>query len=293
MYSGATTTQQSQPQQQGGLFGGGAPQQQSNAFGTTLGGLTMGQQQAQNQNTVPAVRVDPTNIRITTRYNDIHEQIQKEIEQQDEMILGVIKQANECAAILPAHGDQLELIPDNVEFLQRKIIGVQSNSDGDIQMVSQIQRQVEVDKGNAKLSFDAIENLRLPQQYHQGMWNATKQASPSTTKPGEPAGDIVNLFNQTTEEMSQTYRNNMDKIQEIEQHLRSLEISMMRAGANVGRNQGDDVQLVGEALKDFGSGLIQVASQVGTARENVHKLQRGPFIDPRSTNDYGKRGGVY
>ena len=252
----------------------------------------MGQQQTQNQTTVPAVRVDPSSIRITTRYNDIHESIQKEIEQQDEMILAVIKQANECAAILPAHGDQLELIPDNVEFLQRKILGVNANNDGDVQMVERIRGEVEIDRQNAKLCFDAIDQLRLPQQYHQGMWNATKQTSPATSKPGEPAGDIVNLFNQTAAEMSETYRNNMERLSEIEQFLRNLEISMMRAGEAAGRNE-DNVQLVGEALKDFGSGLVQVASQVGGARENVQKLQRGPFIDPKSANDYGKRGGVY
>lgn len=253
----------------------------------------MGQQQNQNQSTVPAVRVDPSSIRITTRYNDIHESIQKEIETQDDMILSVIKQANECAAILPAHGDQLDLIPDNVEFLQRKIIGVRTNNDGDVQMVNKIRAEVDVDSQNAKLGFDAIDQLRLPQQYHQGMWNATKQNNQSTAKPGEPAGDLVNLFNQTAEEMSESFKNNMERLSEIEQFLRNLEISMMRAGASAGSNQGDEVQLVGEALKDFGSGVFQVANQVGAARENVQKLQRGPFIDPRSVNVYGKRGGVY
>lgn len=285
--SGAPTTQQ----QQGGLFGGGA-QQQSNAFGGTLGGLNMGQQN-QNQNSVPAVRVDPSNIRITTRYNDIHEQIQKEIEQQDEMILGVIKQANECAAILPAHGDQLELIPDNVEFLQRKIIGVQSNQDADVESVDKLSKEFDVDKANAKLSFDAIENLRLPQQYHQGMWNTAKQTSPSSTRPGEPAEDIVNLFDQTAEEMGQTYKKNMNTLSDIEQHLNSLTAKMVQAGGNFGNNQGHQNQELAENLRLFHDALVNVANKCGDARESVQKIQSSPFIDPTSAHNYGKRGGVY
>ena len=289
---GAANTQQSQPQQQSSLFGGGAAQ--SNNFGSTLGGaLQMGQSQAQNnQTSVPAVRIDQSNIRITTRYNDLHEQVQKEIEQMDDMITGVIKRATECAAILPAHGEQLELIPDNVEFLQRKMIGVQANLDADIQTVSQVGKQVHVDAENAKLSFDAIENLKLPQQYHQGMWNATKTTGAASKD--EPARDIVSLFDQTADEMSQTYKNNLEKMTEVEQYLRGLEASLMRAGANIGgRNQdADETQLVVGALTDFEMGILNVANKVGDAREKVVQLQQGPFFEQR-VNDNGKRRGVY
>lgn len=290
---GATTTQQPAS---GGLFGGGAQQQQqqTNTFGQTLGGLQMGQSQAPaQQQSVPAVRIDQSNIRITTRYNDLHETLQKEIEQMDDMITSVIKRATECAAILPAHGDQLELIPDNVEFLQRKYIGVSANLDADVQTVSQVGRQVRVDAENAKLSFDAVENLKLPVQYHQGMWNTTKPTSPSG-KSGEEAKDIVGLFDQTADEMSKTYKNNVAKMDEIEQYLRGLEGQIMRAGANIGGRgqESDDTQLVVGALRDFENGIMNVANHVGDAREKLNQLQQGPVFESRA-NDNGKRRGVY
>lgn len=291
-YSGTTTTQQPAS---GGLFGQPQQQQQqTSAFGQTLGGLQMGQSQApqQQQQTVPAVRVDQSSIRITTRYNDLHEQVQREIEQMDDLITGVIKRATECAAILPAHGDQLELIPDNVEFLQRKMIGVSANLDADIQTVSSVGKQVHVDAENAKLSFEAIENLKLPAQYHQAMWNSTKPTSPSAKE--EPARDIVSLFDQTADEMEKTHKNNVEKMTEIEQYLRGLEGQIMRAGANIGGRgqESDDTALVVGALRDFEGGILNVANHVGDARERLNQLQQGPVFESR-TNDNGKRRGVY
>lgn len=289
---GGATTQQSQPQQQNSFFGGA--QQQQGAFSTTLGGLTMGQSNTPVQ-TVPAVRIDPSNIKGTTRYNDLNEQIQKEIENQDKMMLDVMKASSDCAAMLPVHGAELEVVPDQFEFLQRKMIGVQANIDSDIQMCALLNKQVHVDAENAKLSFEAIHSLKLPQQFQQGMWNAAKQTSPSTRKPGEPAGDIVNLFDQTADEMSQTYKNQMEKLTEIENHLYSLERSLVRAGANMGggSQEENDVQLVGEALRDFENGMIQVANQVAKAREDVRKIENGPFIDIRATHSKTPRRGVY
>ncbi len=254
----------------------------------------MGQSNAPVQ-TVPAVRIDPSNIKGTTRYNDLNEQIQKEIENQDKMMLDVMKASSDCGAMLPAHGAELEVVPDQFEFLQRKMIGVQANIDSDIQMCAQLNKQVHVDAENAKLSFEAIHSLKLPQQFQQGMWNAAKQTSPSTRKPGEPAGDIVNLFDQTAEEMSQTYKNQMAKLTEIENHLYSLERSLMRAGTTMGggSQEENDVQLVGEALRDFENGMIQVANQVARAREDVRKIESGPFIDVRATHSKTPRRGVY
>jgi len=256
----------------------------------------MGQPQAQQgQPTVPGVRIDMSNIRITTRFNDLNEELQKQIEQADASILGIISRATECTAILPAHGESLDLIPDNVEFLQRKLIGVQANLDGDVQTVSQVGKQVHVDIENAKLSFSAIENLKLPAQFHQGMWSATKQPSTAVSKPGDPAGDLVTFFSQTAEEMDRTLTTYKDNISEIEQHLRGVERSLMQAAHNLRGNgqDGNEVEKLVGVLKDFEYGILEVASKVGGARESVKRLELDQFQDPVYVNGNGKRTGVY
>src|SRR5271156_1108431 len=101
---GNMQSQQSQPQAQSGMFGGGA-----------LGG---GLGQSNNQQTVPGVRIDTTNIRGTTRFNDLHEDLQKQITQIDEVIQAQIRLKHDCDAIMPSHESQLSNIPHDVEFIR-------------------------------------------------------------------------------------------------------------------------------------------------------------------------------
>ncbi|KFY48799.1 hypothetical protein V495_01003 [Pseudogymnoascus sp. VKM F-4514 (FW-929)] len=298
-FFGSASTQQPQQQQQqpqSSLFSSSArPQQSTGAFGSSFaGGLTMGQSQGQpTQATVPGVRIDLTNLRNTTRFNDLNEELQKKIEEFDAGILSLMAKGDQCTAILPAHGEQLELVPDNVDFLQRKVIGVQANLDGDVQAVSQTSKQVYVDGENAKLSFTVVDNLKLPQQFHTGIWNPSKP-SPSS-KPGEAAGDLVAFFSQTSDEMGQTISTYKENISEIELHLRGVERSLMQAGSNIGRNGQDknEVENLVGVLRDFEMGILEVAGRVGGAREGVQSLQLGHFIDPISVNGNGKRRGVY
>ncbi|KFZ09911.1 hypothetical protein V502_08411 [Pseudogymnoascus sp. VKM F-4520 (FW-2644)] len=300
-FFGAASMQLPQPQQQqqqpqSSLFSSSArPQQSTGAFGSSFaGGLTMGQSQAQpTQATVPGVRIDLTNLRNTTRFNDLNEELQKKIEEFDAGVLGLMAKGDQCTAILPAHGEQLELVPDNVDFLQRKVIGVQANLDGDVQAVSQTSKQVYVDGENAKLSFTVVDNLKLPQQFHTGIWNPSKPSPAS--KPGEAAGDLVAFFSQTSDEMGQTISTYKENISEIELHLRGVERSLMQAGSNMGRNGQDknEVENLVGVLRDFEMGILEVAGRVGGVREGVQSLQLGHFIDPVSVNGNGKRRGVY
>ncbi|KFY40723.1 hypothetical protein V494_03353 [Pseudogymnoascus sp. VKM F-4513 (FW-928)] len=300
LFGGASTPQPQQQQQQqpqSSLFSSSArPQQSTGAFGGSFaGGLTMGQSQSQPaQATVPGVRIDLSNLRNTTRFNDLNEELQKKIEEFDAGVLSLMAKGDQCTAILPAHGEQLELVPDNVDFLQRKVIGVQANLDGDVQAVSQTSKQVYVDGENAKLSFTVVDNLKLPQQFHTGIWNPSKP-SPSASKPGEAAGDLVTFFSQTSDEMDQTISTYKENISEIELHLRGVERSLMQAGSNIGRNGQDknEVENLVGVLRDFEMGILEVAGRVGGAREGVQSLQLGHFIDPVSVNGNGKRRGVY
>jgi nucleoporin p58/p45 len=80
------------------------------------GGLSLGQSTNQQQQTVPGVRIDVTNIRGTTRFNDLHEDLQKQISFLDDFIQAQIQLKNDCDAIMPSHDSQLAQVPNDVEF---------------------------------------------------------------------------------------------------------------------------------------------------------------------------------
>jgi nucleoporin p58/p45 len=278
-----------------------AQQPQQNANTPFAGGLTMGQG-TQNQQSVPGVRIDISNIRSTTRFNDLHDDLQKQIENIDKVILAQAQQSNDINAIMPSHDEQLSFIPDNTNFLTRKLIGVESSLESDAESVALVRTLVESDAENAKLSFRAVDNLKLPQQYHhQGIWNA-KATPPNPTSPeGEGAQDIVSFFSQTADEMNSTLSTYQSRIREIEQHLRGVEAQTMHQAqllTSGGDDRGQSLRELSAVLRDFEQGILGVAGSVGKAREGVQKLQMGGFGDLGSekaarVNGNGKRGGIY
>jgi len=249
-----------------------------------------------NQQTVPGVRIDISNVRTTTRFNDLHEDLQKEIEQLDKFILAQIQQCHDCAAIMPAHAEQLSFIPDNVDFLSRKLIGVESSLENDAQAVALDGSLVHRDAENAKLSFRAIEVLKLPPQYHQpGIWHGSN----SSSAPADQAQDLVSFFSKTADEMAGTLAKYKVSIGEIEQHLRGVEASTVQQAQQMsGGNPGDAMRELAAVLREFEAGILSVAGSVGGAREGVQRLQLGGFV-PDDSNDggrknvNGKRTGVY
>jgi nucleoporin p58/p45 len=303
---GLNTTQnqqlQPQPQQTGGLFSSlNKPTQASsgNAFGNTLsGGLKLGQSQAPS---VPGVRIDVSLMRGTTRFNDLHEDLQKQIENIDKIIIAQQALSADCEAIMPSHESQLLCIPTDVDFLQRKLIGVESSLETDAEAVALVGNLVKSDAEHAKLSFRAIDNLKLPPQYHQGNWIG-KSASVSTSSQQDPSNsqDLVSYFSQTADEMSATLQKYQSHISEIEQHLRTVEAAtMMQAQQMNGQGFGDDVdeqkRELAAVLREFEAGIRGVAGVIAETREGMQRLQLGGFVDSSKgkLNGNGKRRGIY
>jgi nucleoporin p58/p45 len=267
------------------------------------GGLSLGQSTNQQQQTVPGVRIDVTNIRGTTRFNDLHEDLQKQINFLDDFIQAQIQLKNDCDAIMPSHDSQLAQVPNDVEFCRRKLIGVENASDSDVQAISLAQRLVKTDAEHAKLSFKAIDNLKLPPQYHNpNIWSAKASSGDNRAQSnGESeAQDIVGFFSTTTDELATTLSNYRKHITEIEQHLRGVEassaqqINILVAKRNGSLGGQDDPmdQLTG-ALRDFEESILGVAGKVGGAREGVQSLQLGRFTARPVNSSKGYRSGVY
>lgn len=291
-YSGSST-QGGQPNQNTGqgLFGS-----------VTGGGLSLGQSTNQQQ-TIPGVRFDLSNVRGTTRFNDLQEDLQKEINKFDDFIQAQIQLKNECDAIMTAHDSQLAQVPTDVEFCRRKLIGVENAADSDVQAISLAQKLVKTDAESAKLSFKAIDNLKLPPQYHNSnIWSSKSAVSSSQTQTNgdAEAQDIVSFFSLTADEIASTLSSYEKHMIEIEQHLRNVEASSVsqqseflarKNGASLG--QDDPIEQLTGALMEFESSLLGVASRVGGAREGLQSLQLGKFTGPPSAPRAGYRNGVY
>ena len=251
---------------------------------------------------VPGVRIDLSNIRGTTRFNDLQEDLQKEIQRMDEVIQAQIQLKNQCDAIMPAHDSQLAGIPVDVDYVQRKLVGVEEVLEEDAKAISQGRQQIEIDSNRAVISFKTIDNLKLPPQYHNSGLFPSRSGSATNRTPhnGEEQLDLVAFFSTTADESSSTLDKYQKNFVEVEQHLRSLEASsaqqtnllLARRNGSSAR-QEDPTKELGLALVEFEESLLGVASKVGKSRQGIQTLQLGEFMPnggERTTN--GKRSGI-
>lgn len=286
---GASTA--AQPTQQNSLFGSTttnqAPQQGS-LFGASMrpGGLTMGQSTNQpQQQTVPGVRIDVSNVRGTTRFNDLHEELQKQIEQIDAFIQQQIAFKEQCDAMMPAHENNISSIPGDVEYLTGKLDTTELALLNDVAAIDYMKGVVRKDIEDARLSFSAIETLKLPQQFHYtGMWNsgasttASRGAGGNSSDQSDSPANVVSYFSSTAAEFQKTIGNYERHIDEIERHMRTLEASvvqqsqqyMFRRGTDgKARSNEDQVRELGAVLRGFEVGIINMAEKVGKVREDA------------------------
>lgn len=261
-----------------------------------MGGALQLGQSTQQQNVVPGVKIDMSNIRPTTRFNDLNEQLQKEIESMDNVIFACQQQSHGISSLLPGAGEKIAYLPDSVEFLSRKKMGVDSAMESDAESLDLVGKLIEQDLHNATLSFRAVDVLNLPQQYQ-----TPRHFLGNNNSNEAETGDVVSFFSQSVDDMSSRLATYQQRIAEIEMHLRGVEaatIEQARALNNgSSANVGDDIREVALVLREFESGILAVAGSVGMAREGVQKLQLGGFEQlGRSSQRYnvnGKRTGIY
>ncbi|OCL09773.1 hypothetical protein AOQ84DRAFT_290588 [Glonium stellatum] len=283
--------QQQQQQQQPSLFSSMAQQNsQPNPFG---GSLTLGQSNNQPQafsgstSTVPGVKIDVSNIRGTTRFSDLHESLQSQIEEIDKFIQQQINFCTQCSGILPNHSASVASIPPDVEFLEGRVATVELAIDNDTATVENLKKICRKDADDASLSFRAIENLKLPQQFHYAGMTGLSSA------PSAPAGsstnfsgtdddssskpvDLVGYFSKRADGLGGTLDEYGNQIREIEAHLRTVEAGAMQRteelmiarGGDTGSGRDQQRELVG-ALKAIEGAILQVAGKVGSVREMV------------------------
>ncbi|CAG8979887.1 hypothetical protein HYALB_00002661 [Hymenoscyphus albidus] len=297
LFGGFGGAQNQQNQQQNTMSG---QQNQAQGSGLLGGGLSLGQG-AQNPQMVPGVRIDLANLRGTTRFEDLYPDLQQQITVMDDVIQNQISLKNQCDAMLPSHDQQLSQIPNDVAYCSRKLTGVEGALVSDVNSIAYARELINTDADNARLSFKAIDNLKLPAQYHNtGMWS-TKSPEDRSSGNGEDSQDIVGLFSKTADELSATLNKYQNNISEIEQHLRGVEAnSAQQINAFIAKRSGgsasyeNPVAELGAALTEFEHSILGVASKIGGAREQVQNLKLSGLAPPgHNASVNGRRGGVY
>lgn len=278
-------------------------QQQANQpkpFGTSsFGGLSFGQSTTTNPQipSVPGVKINIDNLRPTTRFNDLHEDLQKLIETLDNGIQNHMQQKHDCDAIMPKHKEQLVNVPNDVDFLTRKCTDVENALSTDAEGIFQAKKLVSLDIEAAKLSFGAIDNLKLPHQYQQlGPWTGSSASSANAAI----SSSLPNFFIREAEEMSATLEIYEKNMTEIETHLRDVEARAVHQLMQ-SRAQSDDpsepIRELAATFRDFEHGILNVAGKVVGLRDEVAQIKRAGLLPASGGSADGNGGstrrGVY
>jgi nucleoporin p58/p45 len=233
-----------------------------------------------------------SNIKPTTRYFELHEDLQKEIDRVDNFIQYQIQLFTQCGAFMPEHGNQLKSIPQDVDFVHKRYDATTVALQGDAADIAAVQKSVQADIEDARRIFTAIENQKLPLQFqYSTAWPA--QAPGPATDAGDAGGgggafaatDLLPYFEARSDELATRLARYQRQLVEIEAHLRTVEGSateqMQRLlrrngsvedGAGGGGGAGGDRERVADlvdAMRTFEEAVLRVAARVGEARQGV------------------------
>ena len=257
------------------------PQQtQRSLFSASIGQYTAAQQ------TIPGVRIDVSNLRPTTRFNDLYEGLQKEIEFLDTFILSQMDLASDCEGAMPRIADILAYLPNDVAFCETKLDATQRALETDAASIDAAKSLVKADTEAARISFKAIHNLRMPAQFHHSsLWNAPGASAPTSLsanaeEEAAASTSLVSYFTRQADDMGRKLDAFQKNIKDVEDYLSSLEASsvsqLQSARFSRGRDGGarsaeDQVRELGAVLREFEGGILNVAGKVGAARETVQE----------------------
>ncbi|KAK7538113.1 uncharacterized protein J3D65DRAFT_602149 [Phyllosticta citribraziliensis] len=276
----------------GGLFGAGAAGANSSTTGFS-GGLLGGA--STNQQTVPGVRIDLSNIRGSTRFSDLHDDLQKEIEKYDQFIQDQIQAHDKCAAFIDGRiKESLSYLPSDVEFVNTKVEAVEAALDNDSQAIASLKETFKTDAENARIAFRVIENLKLPAQYHYSgsMWNPvqqpTKAKSDALSDDDDGNTDLVAYFTAQAKDLDKTLETQARLLMEIEQHLRTVESTTMQqlqesmARGNVDGVSARETRLreLAQLFQEIQKAILFEAQKVGDCREKVVEASLGQAGGP-------------
>jgi len=250
----------------------GATQQHS----TLLGGLGTSQL---GQSSQQPVQTTLDNIKGTTRFNDLHPDLQNLIQQFDEGIQRKVNYCNEIRETIPGSGSEVASLAPDVALLENAISTIETGLDNDSRSVAHLKDVVKKDAADAALSFRAIENQRLPAQFHyknSANLSSSSAKTPATgaqdeDDPSKPV-DLMNYFNRRTDDLGRTLDVYQGQIREIEAHLRTMEAGTIEKAQQLTGSRSaprDQRRELVEALKAIEGAILDSAKKVGKVRDHV------------------------
>ena len=271
-------------------------------FSATIG------QHTQHQPTVPGVHISVNELRPTTRFNDLHEELQKAIEYVDGFVLNKMLWKDACEA----EGEKIDMmclqLPPDVEYCTKQLDTMQQALENDAESIAFAKNLVNADAANGKLSFKVIQNLRLPPQFHQtSLWSTAM--APLKPKAGITDEDfedgasrnLVEYFSKQADTMLKTLDGYKQNIAEVEDYLQGMESNTMREmhqmmfsrGQDGNRkNAEDQVRELAAVLRAFENGILGVAAKVGGTRESMQDVMLGTGINGGQNGRGGKFGAL-
>jgi len=276
------------------------PQQQ----GSTLFGASSQPQ----QQTVPGVKIDLSNIKPTTRFSELNEDLQNTIIQIDNFIQQQMKWATEIQESMPARGAALETIPADVEYLTQRAEIVEEALDTDAQDIKRAKEDLAGDQDDARRCFNALENLKLPAQFHYTGLAAAAAAGlaaaggsgaddPDATPAGS-ASDLAPYFQAKAKELRARLGRATAQLADIEDHMGIVEAraveqfeKLLYRRARPGDWNNDEVRALVGTLRDFEDAILRSASRVGQVRDDVVGLTLGDVSGASTRIDVRRNGG--
>ena len=245
-------------------------------------------QYTQQQQTVPGVRIlDVNQVRSTTRFNDLHEDLQKIIEGVDNFILGQMHCQEECAQHTEDIDQKCHQLPPDVEYCTKALNTMQQALENDAESIALAKGLVKIDVADAKLVFKTVQSLKMPPQFQQsGLWNTTAiTQSGNSSFPEDDAEmgasrNIVEYFSKQADEMAKTLDAYKRNVGQVEAYLKGVESNTMKQMQQTvfsrGQDEGDksaeeQVRQLAAVLRDFEHGITGVASRVGDTRDKVQE----------------------
>lgn len=231
------------------------------------------------------VQMTLDSIRGTTRFNDLHPELQALIQQFDEGIQRKISYCSQIRESLPKTESDIATIAPDVAYIETFLSTVEVGLDNDSANVAHLKTLVKKDAEDATLSFRAIENQRLPAQFHYrntANLTASSAKTPAATAldeddPTKPV-DLMSYFNRRTDGLARTLDVYQRQIREIEAHLRTMEAGTVEKAQQLTGSRSaprDQRRELVEALKAIEGAILDSAKKVGQVRDEVTKQTLG------------------
>ena len=246
--------------------------------------------QQNQQQIVPGVKISINELRGTTRFNDLHEELQKVIEHVDNFIHQQIKIQEDCAGGTDRVNSLSHQMGPDVDYCTKALDTLNHALENDAQSIAFAKNLVKRDAEDARLSFKIVQKLKQPAQFHQsGSWTTSNPQilGLSSLNENMSAGTnttIVDYFSKQSEAMAKLLDLHKRNIEEVETYLKGIESNTMqqmqqmmsnRNSDGNEKNAEDQVRELAAVLRDFETGINSVAIKVGEAREKTQGVMMG------------------